>query len=143
MKQKPSRWHRATEFTITTLFWLVWLYLVMPFLSLLMWAFGVSLFVEEMIVRGGYEALIGELLYYSMVMLAMLAMTLLWVYWNLRHYGAHEKRTQQPVPVSIDETAASTGLSPGKLQELHFTRRLRLTFDADDRIVIRTQGGNE
>jgi|GEM_PF-6791268 len=44
--------------------------------------------MEEMIVRGGYQALIGELVHFG---LAMLAGTLIWVYWNLRRYGKHEK----------------------------------------------------
>jgi nucleoside-diphosphate kinase len=51
---------RATEYTLTTLFWMAWLYLIMPLLSLMLWAAGVHFFVDEMLVRGGYEALLRE-----------------------------------------------------------------------------------
>ena len=136
----PTRWRRATEFTVTTLFWLAWLYLVMPLVSLLLWALGVQLFVDEMIVRGGYEALIGELVHYSLVIFAMLVVTLIWVYWNLRHYGGHEKRTQQPAPVSLEEIALASGLSPGAIRNVRVNRRPRITFDDDDHPVIQAGG---
>ena len=138
--QKPSKWRHATEFTVTTLFWLAWLYLVMPLVSLLLWALGVQLFMDEMIVRGGYEALIGELAHYSLVIIAMLVVTLVWVYWNLRHYGRHEKRTQQPLPVSVEETATSARLAPDVIQGAWTNRRLRITFDDDDHPKIQADG---
>jgi biofilm PGA synthesis protein PgaD len=123
------------------LFWLAWLYLIMPLLSLLLWALGVQLFVEEMITRGGFEALIGELAHYSLVILAMLVVTLIWVYWNLRHYGGHEQRTQQPVSVSLAEIATTSGLSESAILDIRANRRMRITFDDDDHPVILPAGG--
>lgn len=137
---KPSKWRHATEFTVTTLFWLAWLYLVMPLVSLLLWALGVQLFMDEMLVRGGYEALIGELVNYSLVILSMLAATLIWVYWNLRHYGRHEKRTLQPAPVSVEEIAASSGLAPDVILGIWASSRLRITFDDNDQPMIQPDG---
>jgi biofilm PGA synthesis protein PgaD len=137
---QSTKWRRATEFTITTLFWFAWLYLIMPFVSLLLWALGVRLFVDEMIVRGGYEALIAELGHYSLVVLVMLVATLVWVYWNVRRYGGHEKRTQQPAPVSLTEIAAASGLLPSAIQDIRADRRLWITFDDDDRPVVQASG---
>jgi len=138
---KSSRWRRATEFTLTTLFWLAWLYLIMPLVSLLLWALGVRLFVDEMILRGGFEALIGELANYSLVILTMLVVTLVWVYWNLRHYGGNEQRTQQPVPVSLEEIATTADLSTSAVLEIRAHKRLWIRFDDDDRPVILSTGG--
>jgi len=90
-----------------------------------------------MIVRGGYQALIGELVHYG---LAMLAVTLIWVYWNLRRYGKHEKRTQQPAPVSLEEIAATSGLTPAVILGVRDKRRLRTTFDDNDHPLIQTDG---
>ena len=139
LRLKTTTWRTATEFTITTLFWLVWIYLVMPLVSLLLWGLGVRLFVNEMVVRGGYEALIGELGHYSLVVLAMLSVTLIWVYWNLRRYGGHEMRTQQPAPVSLVEIAATTGLSSGAIQAIRAKSRLRIGFDDDDHPIIHAE----
>jgi biofilm PGA synthesis protein PgaD len=135
-----SGMQRAAEFTITTLFWLAWLYLIMPLVSLLLWIVGIQLFMEEMIVRGGYHALIGEFVHYGLVILAMLAVTLTWVYWNLRRYGEHEKRTKQPAPVSLGEIAATSGLTPDVILGVWAKRRLRITFDDNDHPVIQTDG---
>ncbi len=135
-----SGMQRAAEFTITTLFWLAWLYLIMPLVSLLLWIVGIQLFMEEMIVRGGYQALIGELVHYGLVILTMLAVTLIWVYWNLRRYGEHEKRTQQPAPVSLEEIAATSGLTPDVILGIWTNRRLRITFDDNDHPMIQTDG---
>lgn len=131
---------RAAEFAITTLFWLAWLYLIMPLVSLLLWIVGIQLFMEEMIVRGGYQALIGELVHYSLVILAMLVVTLIWVYWNLRRYGEHEQRTMQPAPVSLEEIAATSGLKPDVIQGIWTKRRLRITFDDNDHPLIQKDG---
>jgi biofilm PGA synthesis protein PgaD len=142
-RQQPpvqSGMQRAAEFTVTTLFWLAWLYLVMPLVSLLLWIVGIQLFMEEMIVRGGYQALIGELVHYGLVILAMLAVTLIWVYWNLRRYGKHEKRTQQPAPVSLEEIAATSGLTPAVILGVRDKRRLQITFDDNDHPLIQTDG---
>jgi biofilm PGA synthesis protein PgaD len=137
--QEQSGLQRATEFTLTTLFWLAWLYLIMPLVSLLLWMVGVQLFVDEMITRGGLQALIEELLQYGLVVLGMLVVTLLWVNWNLRHYGGHNKRTHQPQPVSIDELVADSGLSLAEVTAVRKTKRLLLTFDANDHPVIRVR----
>jgi len=130
----------AAEFTVTTLFWLVWLYLIMPLVSLLLWMLGVELFVDVMIIRGGYQALVEELVHYSLVILCLLAGTLIWVNWNLRHYGLHNKRIRQPQPVSIAELAAYSGLSRTEITGMQMARQQLITFDDSDLPVIRTPG---
>lgn len=130
---------RAAEFTLTTLFWLAWLYLIMPLVSLLLWMLGVELFVDVMITRGGYQALLEELVHYSLVILGMLAGTLVWVNWNLRHYGRHNKRTIQPQPVSIEELADRSGLSRAEITRMQTARQLLITFDDSDRPVLRAR----
>jgi poly-beta-1,6-N-acetyl-D-glucosamine biosynthesis protein PgaD len=134
---EQSGLQRAAEFTVTTLFWLAWLYLITPLVSLLLWIAGVQLFVDEMITRGGLQALIEDLLDYGLVVLGMLVVTVLWVNWNLRHYGGHNKRTHQPQPVSLDELAVASGLPLTKITEIRSARRLLLTFDDGDHPVIR------
>ena len=133
-----SGMQRAAEFTITTLFWLAWLYLIMPLVSLLLWIVGIQLFMEEMIVRGGYHALIEEFVHYGLVILAMLAVTLIWVYWNLRRYGRYEKRTRQPAPVSLKEIAATSRLTQALILGIRTKRQLRITFDDNDHPLVLT-----
>jgi biofilm PGA synthesis protein PgaD len=139
-RQTQPGLQRAAEITITTLFWLAWLYLIMPLVSLLLWMLGVELFVEVMITRGGYQALLEELVNYGLVILGMLTVTLLWVNWNLRRYGRHNKRTLQPQSVSIKELAAHSGLSRTEVSGMQTARQLLITFDDCDRLVLRKRG---
>ena len=127
---------RVAEVTITAFFWAAWLYLIMPLLSLLLWFAGIHLFVEEMIVRGGYEALLGELLHYGLAILGMLVVISLWVIWNRQHYGRRNLRVNQPPAVSVDEMAQYAGVSQKDLRTLQDRRDLRVTFDEQDRLVI-------
>ncbi len=138
-RRKQPGLQRAAEFTITTLFWLAWLYLIMPLVSLLLWMLGVELFVEVMITRGGYQALLEELVHYGLVILGILAVTLIWVNWNLRHYGGHNKRILQPQPVSVEELAAYSGLSRTGIAGMQATRQLLITFDDSDHPVLRAR----
>jgi poly-beta-1,6-N-acetyl-D-glucosamine biosynthesis protein PgaD len=125
-----------TEITITAFFWAAWLYLIMPLLSLLLWLAGIHFFVEEMIVRGGYEALLGELLHYGLVVLGMCAVIGLWVGWNRQHYGGHNLRVRQPAPVRPEELAEYVSVSEEVLHAVQDARTLRVTFDERDHLVL-------
>jgi len=127
---------RVAEVTITALFWAAWLYLVMPLLSLLLWFAGIHFFVEEMIARGGYEALLGELKHYGLVILGIAVTISLWVLWNRQHYGRRNLRVHQPPAVELDELAHYVGLPPEDLRVLQDRRNLHVTFDEHDRLIV-------
>lgn len=126
----------AAEVAATTLFWGLWLYVITPLVSLLLWFMGVQIFVEQMITLGGYESFLDKLLQYGVVVLGIIAVTFSWVSWNLRHYGAHDHRTHQPSDVTLEETAAMAGLKPEALQKLQQQRRVIINFDRRDRVHI-------
>jgi poly-beta-1,6-N-acetyl-D-glucosamine biosynthesis protein PgaD len=132
---------RATELGVTALFWMAWVYLISPLLSLLMWLIGVQLFVDEMVVRQGYQALLQELHHYGLVVFSMLLAVSLWIEWNQRHYGRHEKRRHPPQAVAAAEAAAGAGLVPDALRDLRAARKAELDFDDDDRLCIRSLSG--
>lgn len=138
----PSRLrnvHRLAELTLTAFFWILWLYLITPLLSLLMWLAGYELFVEAMIVRGGYEALIDELRHYGLVILGILLTMLTWVQWNLRRYGAHNHRTHPSLPVVETETAGHAGLPLDELKYLQSARSQVVAFTPDDQIRLQSR----
>jgi len=127
---------RITELTITTAFWFAWFYLILPLISLMLWLVGYQLFVDEMLVRGGYVALLAELRNYGLVLLVMGIVMLIWIKWNQRHYGLHNKRTHQPVPLTVIEQAAEAGLSTTQLLHLQASRRMTADFDDQDRMQV-------
>lgn len=134
---RPRSWRYAVEIATTTLFWGLWAYLVMPLLSLLLWYFGIQIFVEEMIVLGGYQAFLEELGRYGAVVLAMLLATVTWVSWNVRRYGGeHNTRTHMLAAVTLMETADAAGLTPETIETLQQRRRLTVSFDDNDRLCL-------
>lgn len=129
-------WRTALEVTVTSVFWGLWFYLVMPLVSALLWLAGVQVFVEQMIEQGGYQALVDRLSTYGGVVTAMLVAITLWIVWNVRHYGSHNTRTHTLAAVTLMEEGAASGIEPRRLGQLQESRRLVIHFLENDELVI-------
>jgi biofilm PGA synthesis protein PgaD len=121
---------------LTALFWAVWIYLVLPLVGLLLWAFGVKLFVREL-AEGGYRVLLASLLAYSTVLLALVALLAMWMAWNIVRYGgASDRRTARRPGVTDPEIAAAFRIDTSLLETLRGHRKVRVDLDADDCILL-------
>ena len=127
---------RFAELTITAAFWGVWIYLVMPLLSLLLWFAGIYLFVDRMISLGGYRAFSDQLVNYGVTVLVMWSALTLWVVWNVTRYGHRERRSVRPRHVSDKQMAAAMGLSTELVKRLRSERMVALHFESESRPVI-------
>jgi len=132
-RPKIRKW---TEYTVTTVFWIMWFYLILPIISLALWMAGYQLFVDEMLVHGGYASLLAELRNYGIVILSMSAIMVIWIKWNQRHYGLHNKRTHQPSAVTGPEQAEGAGLTLDQLVQLQGSRHVIADFDENDQLMI-------
>lgn len=133
---KPASWRAGTELAITALFWGVWAYFILPLVSLLMWLIGIFIFVDHMVLLGGYQSFIDQLLDYGVVILSIMALTLIWINWNKQYSGNANKRSRQPLPVTHKEIAEFAGVSPETIKALHRRRRTVVYFDDHDRLVV-------
>ena len=133
---KPTSWRAGVELVVTALFWGIWIYFILPLVSLMMWLAGIFIFVDHMIVRGGYQSFLDQLLEYGLVILGMMAITLVWINWNIRRYGSSNKRSRPPQPVTHQETADFAGVSPETIKALHRRRHTVVYFDDHDRLVV-------
>lgn len=127
---------RAAELTLTMIFWGVWIYLVMPLISLLLWLGGVYLFVDRMITLGGYRTFADQLVNYGATVLIMWALLTLWVLWNLGRYGRNERRNVRPRHVSDKQMATSMGLKSDMVARLRSRKSIALHFESENRPVI-------
>ena len=149
MRAPPIREERSPHFFVevaaTAVFWGLWAYFIAPLLSLLLWAGGVHVFVEEMITLGGYEALLEKLIGYGMVVLAIAIAVNAWVLWNVRRYGRRNTRVHELAAVTLAESAEAAGMEAGELQRCQNAKRLLVAFDDNDRIQVRdwAERGNE
>lgn len=121
---------------LTVVFWAVWIYLVLPLLSLLLWVLGVQLFVAEMATDGA-ESLVRSLLAYSTVLLVMVAALLSWILWNTVRYGGHSDRRTRKLPEVQDEEIGETlRLDFTLLEALRNHRFARIDIDDEECVVV-------
>lgn len=121
---------------LTVLFWGVWLYLVLPLVSLLLWAFGVRFLVEQ-ISRGGYEGLLGSLINYGVVLLVLVSLLASWITWNVVRYGgSHDRRTVKRVEVPDWVVRGKFRIDDSLLSVLRAERLVRVDFAGEDVVLI-------
>ena len=77
---------------ITFVFWMLWIYIWLPLLSLIAWGFGVQLFYDEMILENGFDALIELAGIYAMMIFLLAAALLGWAQYNWVRFKNVERR---------------------------------------------------
>ena len=121
---------------LTVACWAVWIYLVLPLVSLVLWAAGVQLFVRET-ARTSYVALVKTLLSYSSVLVVLVGLLALWILWNVARYGGKlDRRTVKRPLVTSSEVWRSFRLDEGIGDPLRSARSLRLDLDRDGRVLV-------
>ena len=121
---------------LTLAFWMIWLYLVLPLVSLLLWFFGVRL-VFQQIVTGGYEGLRASLAAYSLVLLVLVGLLALWIAWNVVRYGGdNDRRTVRRAEVTDGEVQKAFQLDDSLLAVLRGDRLVRIDLDGDGCVMV-------
>jgi poly-beta-1,6-N-acetyl-D-glucosamine biosynthesis protein PgaD len=121
---------------LTVAFWAVWIYLVLPILGLLLWAFGIQFIVHEM-AEGGYQVLLASLASYSAILLVVIGLLALWILWNVFRYGGRQdRRTVKRPEVPDAEVGAAFRLDDTLLGSIRGERFVRLDLDTDDCVVF-------
>jgi poly-beta-1,6-N-acetyl-D-glucosamine biosynthesis protein PgaD len=126
---------------LTVGFWAVWLYLVMPLVSLLLWVFGVRFSFEEL-TKDGLGGLLASLVSYSSILLALVGLLGLWITWNVVRYGGrHDRRTVKQAETTDEKVREAFRLDGSLLQMLRSERLVRIDLDKDDCVVVIAAAG--
>ena len=121
---------------LTVLFWGVWVYLVLPLVSLLLWFFGVRFFIREL-AEGGYEGLRASLVAYSSVLLVLVGLLALWIVWNVVRYGgSKDRRTAKQDEVDDARVREAFDLDESRLAALRGQRFLRVDLNGGGLVVM-------
>lgn len=120
---------------ITVLFWVLFFFFMRPLIGMVGWFFGLQLFTEVMLVKGGYHSLLALLGWYFAIIVIMGGVLKCWALYNLFRYGRHEKRCRQPVPVSVEELAKHFEVDPVRLGDWQTARRVTLEHDDNGRLI--------
>lgn len=126
---------KYAELVIMFVSWSLWVYLVMPLLSLVVWIVGGYLFKQEMLSPGSVETFM-HVLNYGSVILTMWVMMAAWILWNQRRYGRHNRRNSKAPVVTTEQIQQSTNLSNEEVGHLRSNKEIFLHFDEEDRPVI-------
>jgi len=81
---------------ITLLFWIVWFYIWIPFVSVLAWILGVKLFEYQMIELNGYKGVVDVLWWYALVIFLMGGSLIAWATYNIVRFNKIDRRNARP-----------------------------------------------
>ena len=139
---RQRRWsHRQPASTglmgvLTAAFWALWLYLVLPLLSLVLWAAGVKLFVSQA-TDDGYQALLSTLVAYSSILLGLVGLLAIWIFWNVARYGGSQnRRTVKRPDVTELEAWQKFRVDHSIGESLRVERFLSVDLDDDGCVVV-------
>jgi len=93
---RPEALHkgrRRAEFSITTVGWIVWIFLCRPALLAILWLVGFRFFFEHMIDLGGLAGLQELKLVYISVLIIIILLIRGWNMYNKVRYGKKKRRS--------------------------------------------------
>ncbi|UZW59018.1 poly-beta-1,6-N-acetyl-D-glucosamine biosynthesis protein PgaD [Lysobacter enzymogenes] len=137
--QKPAMQHplpRTLWGVVTGAFWLVYLYLWMPVLTLVLWLLGIRTVASELYLRT-HEVDPFLMLILPATAAAVVALLLIWAEYNRwRFAGRDGERRSRLADVSIDEVAQALGASDEVAQALNAGRISVLHMDPNHAVPL-------
>jgi poly-beta-1,6-N-acetyl-D-glucosamine biosynthesis protein PgaD len=121
--------------TLTVVFWALWIYLVLPLLSMVLWATGVERFGREMS-ADSYRVLAQTLVGYSSTLLVLVGLLALWIVWNVSRYGGtHDRRRIKADEIADSEVWQRFHLDDAVGKSLRAARCVRVEVDATGSVI--------
>lgn len=120
---------RGAECTITLLAWSAFSYLLLPVITLFLWAIGLRfLFIEQWRLIG-WRALGGVLIGYAGILTVIGMILLWWSVYNRRRFDREDPR-KWPEAVSVEELAGRYGVSVDTVDALRKARIVVVDFES-------------
>jgi len=118
---------KYTHAFLTFVFWMLWVYLWSPIITLVFWLAGFRQFYHHMIDLEGYIGLLDLLSIYFMIIIAIGFVQLTWAKYNQFRFRGKERRKHQPHVspgavfkfFQVDESEIET-FRNGRILKLHF-----------------------
>ena len=126
---------------LTLVFWMVWIYLWLPLITVAAWAFGVHRFVDFLLVEEGLAALHRVLHFYLIVIAVMGGTLLAWANYNRLRFTGRERRKAVPVQRSSALLARALGRRESAALVWQHHKSLWVTHHPDGRIALVEQMG--
>jgi len=132
--EMQSPLQRVTGWGVTFVFWVIWLYLWLPLISLFAWLVGIRLFREHMIDNGGYEVLFDIIGWYLLIILITSVALLGWARYNLMHFRGKGRR-KSALPIDLAAHAHDFKVDPQRLLQWQTAKHLVIHHDGQGDIA--------
>jgi len=121
---------KFVEDFITVVCWGLYLYLLLPLLTLVLWVFGVKTIYDQIIGAKGYEELVRLLQNGGITVLIIFLIVSGWTYYNYLWFLRRGERRGGQVKISSDvEMAGMLGTDSTAMGEIRKARRLEIRVD--------------
>lgn len=120
--------------SLTLLLWVVYLYLWIPFISVMAWLIGAHLFHHHVIERGGLRQLALDLRQYGLVVGVMVAVYLAWAVSNYLRFR-HTRRLGNAPEVTLAMLAGHFNVDEAEVERLQALRICEISHDEDGNVV--------
>lgn len=132
--ERQTQAQRLLGRTLTLLFWLFWIYLWLPLVSLLAWWLGLARAYEVMLAGAGLERLTEMLPVILGGILLLVGGLLLWASYNYLKFHHRQRRSHLPaLPLSV--MADTVGLPAEILSRAQESRSLIASHDPQGRPI--------
>lgn len=126
---------RAMFTGLTATFWFIWIYIWLPFINLVAWAFGIKLWYDEMVVREGLHSLVILGSAYAIVILIMGSALVSWGMYNWARFHGKERRRYAP-NVSVADAAKHFKVDAEQLPVWQDAQRMVVHTDENGQITM-------
>jgi biofilm PGA synthesis protein PgaD len=134
MPDRLSMPRRLAYRVLTLAFWMGWIYLWIPLVTLLGWLSGIAFFGDQIVVQRGWQSFLDNLPTYSIVVLLMSGALLSWAMTNWFRFANREAR-KAVSHVSVKDQADHLQVSANNLGAWQKQKRLVVYHDAHSRIL--------
>jgi len=121
---------------LTLVFWMIWIYLWLPLITVAAWAFGVQRFFDFLLIEEGIAAL-NRVFHFYLIVVAVMGGTLLaWAHYNRLRFSGRERRKSVPVQRSSALLAQALGRRESAALVWQHHKSLWVTHHPDGRIAL-------
>jgi biofilm PGA synthesis protein PgaD len=135
--EKPelqSNIHRYGWGSVTFIFWMIYIYLWLPLITLVAWWFGAKLFNLQMIQLEGYKGLLGNLGLYTVIIVVISLILIGWAELDRMRFKDKLRRLVNNT-ITVGEIAKKYNMHEHELTQLRQKKSMLVHF-SDDGLIL-------
>jgi poly-beta-1,6-N-acetyl-D-glucosamine biosynthesis protein PgaD len=126
---------KILEGCVTILLWSIWIYFIIPAITVILWVFGIRYFWSAFLKGGGFSQLLFLIRNAGIVILITFILDMVWVCYNFAFYKSFSKKKRYE-PLSLDSDLAKVfSISPESVMQGKKSHRISLVLK-DNKVTV-------